>query len=83
MTAREPVISAVYFDSGEPVRTGDRVSLDGHLATIEGVLSAGSQEAADWYCEDTGAVRLSFDEGWSAIILFGSSSELKRIDSLV
>ena len=68
-----------YGSSDIPVRVGDRVSIDLHLGTVCGVYSPGSQEAADCYCEDTGAISLTFDDGVPVVIPFGNRHEIVKI----
>lgn len=57
------VYSETYADSGEPVRVGDLVWLDGHAARILEVCLPASSVAAAYGCAPTGGIVVLFEGG--------------------
>jgi hypothetical protein len=74
----DPVVSSRYPNSAEPIRLGDRVSIDGHFATVTGVYLPGSPEAEGCNCEETGTLAVLFDDGVPVLIPFGNHTEVIR-----
>lgn len=76
----EPVVGAVYTDSGEPVYAGDNVLIDLHPGRVVSVFLPGTDEAAGCYCEDTGALAVLFDDGRPVLLPFGNRHTVTKAE---
>lgn len=51
------------YTIGEEVLLGDRIEVAGKPGTIEGIFGPETQEAAAYFCRETGGLLIEFDDG--------------------
>ena len=73
------IVRAVYSDSREPVKVGDRLFVDDLPGRVTGVFMPGTKEAEDCYCEDTGALAILFNDGTAVLLPFGNRHKITKI----
>jgi hypothetical protein len=71
-------ISLTYADTGEPVKPGDECFLDGHPVRINSVLIAGTTDAEDSYCDDTGGLIIESEQWGKVLIPLGALGVLTK-----
>jgi hypothetical protein len=69
---KDAFVGTNYTDTGNLICVGDKVLIDLHPGKVTGIFLPGTKEAADCYCEDTGALAVLFDDGVPVLLPFGN-----------
>jgi hypothetical protein len=68
-------ISRYYLDTGEPIRPGDTMYVDGHPATVVSVVLPGTED--DSWCPETGGL-LVREGGALCLLPFGNHGYITK-----
>lgn len=69
-----------YSDSGNPIKKGDRIRIGSYFATVNEVCVSDSEIAKHYYCEDTGGLLITYDDGALTLIPFGNNHDVTKIE---
>ena len=72
------LISAEYSDTGQLVRKGELVFVDGNPGRVEEVCQPGTELARNYACEETGGLLILFDDGILELRPFGYFGNISR-----
>ena len=70
------IASKCYYDTGEAIKVGDVLYLDGHRGVVDEILDPGTEDAKAFSCVKNGGILIKTDEFGLMLVEFGDYAYL-------